>query len=170
MNFIIDAHLPQRLRDVFRRAGNDAIHTLDLPERNSSRDGALNEITISEERLVVTKDTDFYYSHLLQNQPWKLVRVRTGSIGLKEKRQMFEDHQRAIAEALQTYCLVELDQQNVLTQSGLSGSPPNKKQQGTGQMKSMYAHGRFGRLFLGFRAPRGTRAQSAETGREEILC
>ena len=42
-----------------------AIHTLDLPERNSSRDGALNEISIREERVVVTKDTDFYYSHVL---------------------------------------------------------------------------------------------------------
>ena len=89
VKFIIDAHLPQSLRDVFRRAGHDAIHTLDLPERNSSKDGALNEISIREERVVVTKDTDFYYSHVLQNRPWKLVLVRTGNLGLKETRQMF---------------------------------------------------------------------------------
>ncbi len=132
MKFIIDAHLPQSLRDVFRRAGHDAIHTLDLPERNCSRDSALNEISIMEERVVVTKDTDFYYSHVLQNRPWKLVLVRTGNLGLKETRQMFENHLIAIEQALQTCSLVELDQENVSARLGFPGSPPNKKHQGTG--------------------------------------
>ena len=131
MKFISDAHSPQSLRDVFRRAGHDAIHTLDLPERNSSKDGALNEISIREERVVVTKDTDFYYSHVLQNRPWKLVLVRTGNLGLKETRQMFENHLRAIEEALETCSLVELDQQNILTRPEFAGPPSNKKQQGT---------------------------------------
>ena len=127
MKFIIDAHLPQSLRDVFRRAGHDAIHTLDLPEKNSSRDGVLNEISIREERVVVTKDTDFYYSHVLQNRPWKLVLVRTGNLGLKETKQMFENHLSAIEKALQTCSLVELDQENVSTRLGFASSPPNKK-------------------------------------------
>ncbi|NBV86856.1 MAG: hypothetical protein EBS01_11500 [Verrucomicrobia bacterium] len=84
MKFFIDAHLPPNLREVFRQAGHDAIHTLDLPERNSSRDGLLNETSVVEERVVVTKDTDFYYSHILQNRPWKLVLVRPGNLGLNE--------------------------------------------------------------------------------------
>jgi predicted nuclease of predicted toxin-antitoxin system len=127
MKFIIDAQLPQSLRDVFRRAGHAVIHTLDLPERNSSRDSALNEISIREERVVVTRDTDFYYSHVLQNRPWKLVLVRTGNLGLKETKQMFENHLNAIEEALQTCSLVELDQENVSTRLGFTGSPPTKK-------------------------------------------
>jgi len=32
---------------------------------------------MAEMRVVVTKDTDFYYSHLLHGRPWKLVLVRT---------------------------------------------------------------------------------------------
>jgi hypothetical protein len=62
MKFLIDAHLPPGLRAVFQAAGHDAIHTLDLPEQNASRDGVLNEISMAEMRVVVTKDTDFYYS------------------------------------------------------------------------------------------------------------
>lgn len=113
MKFLIDAHLPPSLRDVFRAAGHDGIHTLDLPEQNASRDGILNEVSMNEQRVVVTKDTDFYYSHLLQGRPWKLVLVKTGNLGLKATRQMFEEHLPAIETALQTCTLVELDQERV---------------------------------------------------------
>ena len=113
MRFLIEAHLPQSLRELFKRAGHDAAHTLDLPDRNSSSDGVLNEVSIREERVVVTKDTDFYYSHILQNRPWKLVLVRTGNLGVKETKRMFEQHLPAIEEALQSCSLVELDQQKV---------------------------------------------------------
>ena len=65
MKFLIDAHLPPSLRAVFLAAGHDAIHTLDMPDQNASRDGLLNEVSMAEMRVVVTKDTDFYYSHLL---------------------------------------------------------------------------------------------------------
>lgn len=31
MKFLMDAHLPPGLRAIFREAGHEAIHTLDLP-------------------------------------------------------------------------------------------------------------------------------------------
>jgi predicted nuclease of predicted toxin-antitoxin system len=113
MKFLIDAHLPPGLRRVFAAAGHDAIHTLDLPERNAARDGALNAVSMAEERVVITKDTDFYHSHLLHGRPWKLVLVRTGNLGLKQTYQMFEQHLPEIANALQTCTLVELDRQRI---------------------------------------------------------
>ena len=114
MKFLIDAHLPPSLRAVFRAAGHDAIHTVDLPDQNASRDGSLNAVSMTEQRVVVTKDTDFYYSHLLHGRPWKLVLVRTGNLGLKATKAMFEAHLPAIEAALHTCTLVELDQQTVL--------------------------------------------------------
>ncbi len=113
MKFLIDAHLPPSLRDVFRAAGHDAIHTLDMPDQNASRDGLLNEISMAEMRVVVTKDTDFFYSHLLHGRPWKLVLVRTGNLGLKATKLMFETHLPEIVVKLQHCTLVELDQQTV---------------------------------------------------------
>lgn len=70
MKFLIDAHLPPSLRAVFLAAGHDALHTMDLPSQNASKDGALNSVSMAEQRVVVTKDTDFYYSHLLHGRPW----------------------------------------------------------------------------------------------------
>lgn len=113
MKFLIDAHLPPSLRGIFQAAGHDAIHTLDLPERNASRDGAINEVSMSEQRVVVTKDTDFYYSHLLHGRPWKLVLVRTGNLGLRATQLMFASHLPKIEAALQNCTLVELTEQRV---------------------------------------------------------
>ena len=115
MKFLIDAHLPPSLKEVFRRAGHDAIHTLDLPNKNSSRDSLLNEVSVVDERVVVTKDTDFYYSHILQNRPWKLILVRTGNLGLKETKRMFENHLPGIENALKNCSLVGLNMQTVST-------------------------------------------------------
>lgn len=113
MKFLIDAHLLPGLRRVFAASGHDAIHTLDLPEQNASRDGVLNSVSMAEQRVVVTKDTDFYYSHLLHGHPWKLVLLRTGNMGLRDTCRMFEQHLPAIVAALQNCTLVELDRQRV---------------------------------------------------------
>ncbi len=113
MKFLIDAHLPPTLREVFRAEGHDAIHTLNLPDQNASSDGVLNEISLADSRVVVTKDTDFYYSHLLHGRPWKLVLVRCGNLGVRATCLMFETHLVAIESALLTHTLVELDQQCV---------------------------------------------------------
>ena len=73
----------------------------------------LNEVSVAEQRVIVTKDTDFYYSHLLHGRPWKLVLVRTGNLSLQATKQMFETHLTAIEVALRTCTLVELDQKTV---------------------------------------------------------
>ena len=41
MNFLVDAHLPCRLCAVLAQHGHDATHTLDLPGRNATKDGAI---------------------------------------------------------------------------------------------------------------------------------
>jgi predicted nuclease of predicted toxin-antitoxin system len=73
----------------------------------------LNEVSVVDERVVVTKDTDFYYSHILQNRPWKLILVRTGNLGLKETKRMFENHLPEIEDALKSCSLVALNTQTV---------------------------------------------------------
>lgn len=115
MKFLIDAHLPPSLKEIFRAAGHDAIHTTDLADRNLTRDGVLNEISVSEERVVVTKDSDFYHSHLLQGRPWKLLFVRTGNLSLKSTKEMFRTNLHSFIEAFATCSLVELDQNTLQT-------------------------------------------------------
>ena len=113
MKFIVDAHLPPALAAALGAAGHDAVHTRDLPAQNQTRDGAINDLSLSEQRVVITKDTDFFYSHILQGRPWKLLLVRTGNIGTRELRALFERNLPTVLAALQTHSLVELDRQSV---------------------------------------------------------
>jgi predicted nuclease of predicted toxin-antitoxin system len=59
--------------------------------------------------VVVSKDTDFYYSHLLHQRPCKLVLVRTGNIRAQELKALFQSQLPAIILALTNNSLVELD-------------------------------------------------------------
>lgn len=113
MNFLVDAHVPPSLRVVLRDAGHDAVHTRELPAQNRTPDTAINELSVREQRVVVTKDTDFYHSHLLQGKPWKLLLIRTGNIRTRDLRALFAQHLPAIIAALEENSLVELDRESV---------------------------------------------------------
>jgi predicted nuclease of predicted toxin-antitoxin system len=65
MKFVMDAHLPRGICDLLKKGGHDAIHTLDLAAQNRTTDSVINILSVNEQRVVITKDTDFYYSHLL---------------------------------------------------------------------------------------------------------
>lgn len=65
MKFLVDAHLPRRLARRLREAGYEAIHTLDLPLGNRTTDTFINDLSLHEQYVVVTKDTDFVNSFLL---------------------------------------------------------------------------------------------------------
>jgi predicted nuclease of predicted toxin-antitoxin system len=88
MNFLVDAQLPRRLALRLRAAGHDALHTLDLPRGNRTTDGEINAISLSEQRVVITKDNDFVNSFVLHKQPWKLLLVSTGNISNQELEQL----------------------------------------------------------------------------------
>ena len=113
MKFAVDAHLPPGLRALLQAAGHDAIHTRQLTAQNRTTDEALNTLSLQEQRVVVTKDSDFYHSHLLHGKPWKLLLVRTGNIRTRDLKGLFERHLPEIIAALEQNSLVELDRQTV---------------------------------------------------------
>ena len=78
MRFLLDAHLPPALCSLLRAAGHDARHTSSLPEGNRTTDQVINRLSQNDDLVVVTKDTDFYYSHLLYGRPPRLVTVQDG--------------------------------------------------------------------------------------------
>jgi predicted nuclease of predicted toxin-antitoxin system len=80
VRFIIDAQLPKSLSDLLNHKGCDSLHTLDLPNRNATSDKELIQIASQQQRIVITKDSDFLESFLLNSSPEKLIIVRTGNI------------------------------------------------------------------------------------------
>jgi predicted nuclease of predicted toxin-antitoxin system len=105
----VDAHLPHRLCAVLANCGHDATHTLDLLAGNATKDEVINQLSFDEQRVVVSKDTDFFYSHLLMGRPWKLLLVKTGNISAQELLTLFERNLLGIEAAFETHTLVEID-------------------------------------------------------------
>lgn len=80
MRFLVDAQLPLRLVAFLNEHGHDAIHTSTLPEGNRSKDRAIAELADVEDRVVVSKDSDFRDGHLLRSSPKRLLVIATGNI------------------------------------------------------------------------------------------
>jgi predicted nuclease of predicted toxin-antitoxin system len=99
MKFVVDAHLPPGLCALLQVAGHDAIHTSQLPAQNRTPDEILNDLSLREQRVVVTKDLDFYHSHVLHGKPWKLLLVRTGNIRAGDLKALFQAHFGELTQA-----------------------------------------------------------------------
>ena len=113
MRFLVDAHLPRGLCALLIAAGHDALHTTQLPDRNRTADRTINDLSLAEQRIVITKDTDFYFSLVLYQRPYKLMLVRTGNSRTQELLRLFERELTVILEILEQNYLVELDRSTV---------------------------------------------------------
>lgn len=109
MKFIVDAQLPKSLSHLLNHKGHDSIHTLDLPHSNSTPDNKIIELSLSEERVVITKDSDFLDSFLINSQPEKLIIVKTGNITNPELLRIFEKNLTLIVSMISRSNLVEIN-------------------------------------------------------------
>ncbi len=117
MKFLIDAQLPRRLAIFLQQAGYDAVHTLDLPLGNRTPDRTINELSIREQRVVVTKDADFVNSYLLSQAPWKLLLVSTGNIHNDELMVLFESNLERLVKGFDQLNFIELNQREIIFHS-----------------------------------------------------
>ncbi len=113
MKFLVDAHLPPSLRAVLARYGHDETHTLDLTAQNATKDNILNQISVDQQRVVISKDSDFFYSHLVLGRPWRLVLVKRGNMSKGELCSLFENHLSEIEAALEQHMLLEINRTTV---------------------------------------------------------
>ena len=113
MKFIVDAQLPKSLSEFLKHRGHDSIHTIELPLRNATEDPELERITVAEQRVLITKDTDFEESFLLQRLPPKLVLVTTGNITNDDLLSLFSRILDIIVTMLGTNSFVEIDKEKI---------------------------------------------------------
>jgi len=113
MKFLVDAHLPRRLMYLLRGAGHDSIHTTDLTLRNRTPDEVVNQVSLADERVVITKDADFVSTHLLQGKPYKLLLVSTGNISNNDLLGLFEQNLGPIVAAFEHHAYVELSRSHL---------------------------------------------------------
>ena len=118
MRFLVGAKLPRRFAVWLNASGFDAVHTLDLPLSNRTPDWRINEISIDEQRIVVTKDSDFVDSFLLHKKPYKLLLISTANIRNAEFERLFQSNIEKLSEAFENgFEFVELNQAAIIIHS-----------------------------------------------------
>ncbi len=109
MKFLVDAQLPYRLKAWLLAKGFDAIHTSDLPAQNLSADLDIVRIADAEDRIVISKDSDFFKLHILQKKPARLLMITTGNIINQQLLLLFEQNLKTILELFKSYSVVEMN-------------------------------------------------------------
>ena len=108
MKFLIDAQLPKRLADDLTAVGHDALHTLDLTLGNQTPDEDLVVLAAKDQRILVTKDSDFVSSFHLRRFPPKLLLVSTGNINNDALLHLFIANIVSLEQAFAEHDFVEL--------------------------------------------------------------
>ena len=80
LSFLIDTQLPPVLAEMFRYKGYDAKHTNEYPEGIFMSDSVISDYAEKEDRIIVSKDTDFLDLALLSKKNIKVLLIETGNI------------------------------------------------------------------------------------------
>lgn len=115
MKFLIDAQLPKSLAVFMRENGFDAIHTLELPKRNATSDSEIRRLSMQKNRIVISKDADFYDSYTSKQEPYKLVYLTVGNLSNKELVSLFAKNITHLAAVLDRSSVVEMNQHFLIT-------------------------------------------------------
>ncbi|MBA4166588.1 MAG: DUF5615 family PIN-like protein [Chitinophagaceae bacterium] len=114
MKLLLDAHLPAILADCFRDC--DVLHTSQMPFGNLTTDQDINQCSINDQRILFTKDSDFYYSFIAKRIPYKLVLIKLGNMHLRDLISYFQRNAVTIVQLLQSndFLIVEPDRIRIL--------------------------------------------------------
>ena len=115
MKFLVDAQLPRRLKRWLVERGYDAVHTLDLPDKNRTTDDFISDLSMKQKRVVISKDSDFFNRFFQKLEPYKLIYLTTGNITTDELIGIFERNLDQILVEIQFGNVVEVSQTAIIT-------------------------------------------------------
>lgn len=115
MKFIVDALLPRKLSYYLSEKGYDTIHTFDLPNKNASSDDEINKISLAENRIVISKDADFYERYLTKLEPYKLLLISTGNVSTKALIELIDKNLPKIIDEIERNFVVEITHNSLIT-------------------------------------------------------
>lgn len=108
MKFIVDAQLPRSLARLLRERGYSAVHTLEMPLKNATTDTQIRRYPIEDERVVISKDSDFLDSFLIKKEPYKLLYLTVGNISNADLLDLFDKNHLHIVYELTDNYVVEM--------------------------------------------------------------
>ncbi len=114
MKFLVDAQLPFRLKLWLEFRGFDTIHTDDLPKQHLTTDLEIVCVADEQNRIVISKDSDFLKLRILQNKPKRILMITTGNIANKHLLAMFEQNFETAKKLFNTFDVVEMNNSFVI--------------------------------------------------------
>jgi predicted nuclease of predicted toxin-antitoxin system len=114
VKFLVDAQLPRRLALWLQQRGHDVVHTFQLVAQNQTPDAVLLALANQEQRVLLTKDTDFLITFELGQGPPKLLLVSTGNIHNDELLALFAKHEAMCFSLLTQHQFVELTRDQLI--------------------------------------------------------
>jgi len=86
-----------------------------LPSRNLTTDYVITLKADEENRIVISKDSDFLDSFILYGKPVKLLLVKTGNLTNMELLRLFQENLNVIYSAFEKYSFLELTRSEIIT-------------------------------------------------------
>lgn len=114
MKFLVDANLPFTIALDLKKRGFDTLHTDDLPNKERTTDKEIRKVAVEQDRIVITKDSDFLDSHLIQGIPNKLLFVTTGNIINKDLLYLIGKYFENIVQLFEIYDLIEINNEEII--------------------------------------------------------
>jgi predicted nuclease of predicted toxin-antitoxin system len=114
MRFLIDAQLPSKLGEILQKAGLHAIHVDSLPDGDESSDKTIALYADQHNLIVITKDSDFYHSHMILRQPKKLLLVTTGNLKNRALFDLFRANALIIRNLFESCNYVEMTNDSII--------------------------------------------------------
>jgi predicted nuclease of predicted toxin-antitoxin system len=84
LKFIVDTQLPPALASYLSGQGLDAIHTTFYPEGHLLKDREIREKATTENRIIITKDSDFFDFFFVKGAPPKILLLKVGNCSNRE--------------------------------------------------------------------------------------
>lgn len=108
MKFLVDAQLPSKMCEILHLQNLEAVHINSLPESDETTDKEISLYADQNELIVITKDTDFYHSHMILDHPKKLLLITTGNIKNRALFDLIRANANLIKELFEKNVYVEM--------------------------------------------------------------
>lgn len=108
MKFLVDAQLPLKLCEILENSGFESTHVDFLPKGDETTDIEIARHADEQEWIIMTKDADFYHSHMISRKPEKLFLITTGNLKNRALFDLIRRHATAIKEQLKDCSFIEM--------------------------------------------------------------
>lgn len=82
-------------------------------KKNLTSDDVISKISISQERILISKNFDFYHSFILKREPYKILLVRVGNMKKSSVNDLILDNLESITGYFETGHMVEITRSSV---------------------------------------------------------